>query len=226
MCRCQYSSKAGILVIHYIHLIWINPRFKGWKKSGNVAAILTVRVSVTSFKLKIIIIKKRQDLELGWKISCHGLGEVNLVQIQMLGWIYLRTDEQRTFALLDSRSHELPHSYAVLHFLGLAVCSWQRDYCWSREEGEKVVVAVVGILTVRQLQFLVLTIKAPVHHWHFSPCSLHLPVFPQHGSVSLCLLALILSSRQSQEHFDFASLQNPRSLVILVSTIYVQKHSL
>lgn len=96
-------------------------------------------------------------MELGCKISCCGLGKVNLMQIYMLGWVYLRTDDLRAFALLDSSSHELPHSYTVLHSLGLAFCSWQRDCCWSREVGQKVVVATVGMLTVTQLQFLLCT---------------------------------------------------------------------
>lgn len=148
----------------------------------------------------------------------------------MLGWVYLRrdTDELRAFVLLDSSSHELPHSYTVLHSLGLAFHSWQRDCCGSREVGQEVVVAAVGMFSVTQLQSLVLKTMVPLHHWHLSPCILHLQVFPQHWSVSLCLLALLLFFRQSLfgntlgtfgscfwEHF--ASLGNLRSLVIFDS---------
>lgn len=111
----------------------------------------------------------------------------------MLGWVYLRTDEQRAFVLLDSSSNQLPHSYTVLPPLGLAFHFWQRDCCWSRELGQQVVDAAVGMLTVTQLQCLELKPKVPVH---LSPCILHLQAFPQHGSVSLCLLALLFS-RQS-----------------------------
>lgn len=84
----------------------------------------------------------------------------------------------------------------MLHSLGLAFHSWQRDCCWSREVGQKVVVPAVGTLTVTQLQSLVLKTKVPVYHWHLSSCLLHLQVFPQHGTVSLCLLGLLLLSRQ------------------------------
>lgn len=74
----------------------------------------------------------------------------------------------------------------------------ERDRCWSREVGQKVVVApAVWLLAAVQLQSLALLTKVPGHLWNLCPCILHLQVFPCHGSFSLSLLALLLFSRQT-----------------------------